>query len=205
MILNEAGAVMAAPGIKAVVFDCFGVLYIDKRQNLLQSLSPSVAVQLHDIFQQGNYGLLSREEYIKAATALTGQTPEEFEAASAGGFRLNEELIAKVKELKRSYKVGLLSNIGRGWIDDFFDKHQLHDLFDAVVLSGEEGIAKPHPQIYELIAERMGVKPNECVMIDDLQENCAGADAVGMKAIHYISNDQCLAELEVYAPRDPLT
>lgn len=91
--------------------------------------------------------------------------------------------------------MGLLSNIGRGWIDDFFDKHQLHDLFDAVVLSGEEGIAKPHPRIYELIAERLGVKPSECVMIDDLPENCAGADAAGMRSIFYVSNEQCLDEL----------
>lgn len=189
---------MAAPVTKAVIFDCFGVLYIDKRQNMLQSLPPSVAVELHDIFQQGNYGLLSREEYVKAATSLTGQTAEEFVAASAGGYRLNEELIAKVRELKKSYKVGLLSNIGRGWIEDFFNEHQLHDLFDAVVLSGEEGVAKPHPQIYELASERLGVKLSECVMIDDVQENCAGADAVGMKSIYYVSNKQCLADLEKY-------
>ena len=195
---KEGRADMAAPVTKAVIFDCFGVLYIDKRQNMLQSLPPSVAVELHDIFQQGNYGLLSREEYVKAATSLTGQTAEEFVAASAGGYRLNEELIAKVRELKKSYKVGLLSNIGRGWIEDFFNEHQLHDLFDAVVLSGEEGVAKPHPQIYELASERLGVKLSECVMIDDVQENCAGADAVGMKSIYYVSNKQCLADLEQY-------
>lgn len=196
---NAALAAMAVPGdnpVKAIVFDCFGVLYIDKKQHLLQSLSPSIAVELHDIFQQGNYGLLSREEYLKAATSLTGQTPEEFELASVGGFRLNDELIAKVKELKQSYKIGLLSNIGRGWIDDFFDTHQLRDLFDAVVLSGEEGIAKPHPSIYELAASRLDVETGECVMIDDVQENCAGADAAGMRAIHYVSNEQCLAELQ---------
>lgn len=189
---------MAAPDISAVVFDCFGVLYLDTRQNMLQNLPPEVAVELHDIFQQGNYGLLSREEYIKAVTTLTGQTPDEFIEVSTGGYRLNDKLIAKIRELKPHYKVGLLSNIGRGWIDDFFDKHQLHDLFDAVVLSGEEGIAKPHPRIYELVAERLGVPLGECVMIDDLQENCAGADAVGMKTIHFKTNEQCLAELETH-------
>lgn len=189
---------MAAQVIKAVIFDCFGVLYVDTRQALLESLSPSVAVELHDIFQQGNYGLLSREEYIAAATSLTGQTAEEFEAASIGGYRLNEELIAKIRELKQTHKVGLLSNIGRGWIDDFFDKHQLHEFFDAVVLSGEEGITKPHPRIYEVAAERLGVHPNECLMIDDIEENCAGADAVGMASIHYVSNSQCTHELSKY-------
>lgn len=187
---------MAAPGTKAVIFDCFGVLYLDTKQSLFQSLPLEVAVELHDIFQQGNYGLLSREEYIKAATTLTGQTPEEFTEASTGGYRLNEALIARARELKKSYKVGLLSNIGRGWIDDFFDKHQLHDFFDVVVLSGEEGVVKPQSRIYELAAERLGVETGECVMIDDVQENCAGADAVGMKSILYKSNEQCFSELE---------
>lgn len=189
---------MAAPDIKAVVFDCFGVLYFDPRQSILQSLPPSVAVELHDIFQQNNYGLLIKEEYIKAATSLTGQSPQEFEEMSSGGYRLNTELIEKIHELKGKYKVGLLSNIGRGWIDSFFDEHQLHELFDAVVLSGEEGVVKPQPRIYEISAERLGVALGECVLIDDSVDNCAGADIVGMKAIHYVSNAACLSELDSY-------
>lgn len=196
---------MAVLDTKAFVFDCFGVLYINKKQSLLQSLSPSIAIELQDIFQQGNYGLLSREEYIKAATSLTGLTTEEFEEASAGGFQLNSELIAKIRKLKQTHKVGLLSNIGRGWIDDFFDTHQLHDLFDAVVLSGEEGVVKPQPRIYEIAAERLDIALSACVMIDDIADNCAGADAVGMKAIQYISNTQCFAELEKYASMSGLT
>lgn len=196
---------MAVLDTKALIFDCFGVLYIDKKQSLLQSLPTSTAVELQDIFQQNNYGLLSRDEYIAAATSLTGMTPEEFEAASVSGFRLNDPLITKIRELKKTYKVGLLSNIGRGWIDDFFDTHQLHDLFDAVVLSGEEGVVKPQPRIYEIAAERLEVELNECVMIDDVADNCAGADAVGMHAVRYVSNSQCFAELEKYATMSGLT
>lgn len=187
---------MAARGIKAVIFDCFGVLYLDTKQSMLENLPPEVAVELHDVFRQSNYGLLTREEYIKAATTLTGQTPEEFVEANTSGYRLNETLIAKAKELKATHKVALLSNIGRGWIDDFFDKHQLHDLFDAVVLSGEEGMVKPQPRIYELTAERLEVRLEECVMIDDSVDNCAGAEAVGMSSIHFTSSDQCLADLK---------
>lgn len=190
---------MAAQGIKAIVFDCFGVLYINSRQSLLDSLPSDIALDLHDIFQQGNHGLLSREEFIQAATTLTGQTAEEFEAANVGGYRLNNDLVSKIQDLKSTYKVALLSNIGRGWINDFFDKHQLHDLFDTVVLSGEEGVVKPQARIYELTAERLGVEPSECVMIDDIQANCAGADAVGMKSILFETNEQCLGELAAYA------
>ncbi len=54
-----------------------------------------------------------------------------------------------------------------------------------MVVSGDEGVTKPHPQIYELMAERLSLQPEECLMIDDLPENAAGADAAGMQAMVY--------------------
>jgi HAD superfamily hydrolase (TIGR01509 family) len=51
------------------------------------------------------------------------------------------------------------------------------------VISGDVGMHKPEPEIFRLGAERIGVPPEECVFVDDLRENCAGAEAVGMTAI----------------------
>jgi putative hydrolase of the HAD superfamily len=90
------------------------------------------------------------------------------------------------RTLKPQYKIGLISNIGQGWIQDFFDENQLHELFDVVVMSGVEGITKPNPLIYERAAERMGVSPNESLFIDDRPENCDGAQAIGMRSLLYV-------------------
>jgi putative hydrolase of the HAD superfamily len=183
--------------IKAVIFDCFGVLYVDSKQSLLESISAERVQELRDIYQQSDHGFLGRDEYLQAVATISGKSVAEIEGFIASEHRFNEQLGDYiVSSLRPNYKIGMLSNIGRGWIDDFFDKNQIHDLFDAVTLSGEEGITKPHPRIYEIMAERLGVKPEQCIMIDDIPENCAGADAVGMKAIHYTSNQQVITDLK---------
>ncbi|PLS81529.1 haloacid dehalogenase, partial [Candidatus Saccharibacteria bacterium] len=85
------------------------------------------------------------------------------------------QLLSFIKaELKPTFKVALLSNVGRGWLDDFFTKEDLHDLFDAVVLSSEIGIIKPDERAYVIAADRLGLPPDECIMIDDRLDNCHG-------------------------------
>jgi epoxide hydrolase-like predicted phosphatase len=73
---------------------------------------------------------------------------------------------------------------------------EVRGLFDAVVISGEVGLHKPEPEIYLLAAERLGVKPRSCVFVDDLRENCAGAEAVGMTALLHRDPAATIAELE---------
>jgi putative hydrolase of the HAD superfamily len=186
---------MAVPATKAIVFDCFGVLYLDAKQSLLNTLPADRARELADVFMQNNYGMLTREEYVKAVSDISGMSGKDFETFASFEHRLNTVLIDEIRRLKKTYKIGLLSNIGRGWIHEFFDAHQLHDLFDEVVLSGEEGITKPHPRIFELMCERLELEPEECIMIDDIEANCSGADAVGMRSVHFRTNEQCLHDL----------
>jgi epoxide hydrolase-like predicted phosphatase len=94
---------------------------------------------------------------------------------------------------RRGIRTGLISNsVG----SDIYDKAVLDDLFDAVVISGEVGLHKPQPEIFELGAERVGLPPAACVFVDDLRENCAGAEAVGMTAVLHRGPDRTLPELE---------
>jgi epoxide hydrolase-like predicted phosphatase len=91
-------------------------------------------------------------------------------------------------------KTGLISN---SWGEGLaYDQAMLDELFDAVVISGDVGMHKPEPEIFRLGAERVGVPPEECVFVDDLRENCAGAEEVGMTAILHRGADSTLPELE---------
>ncbi len=88
---------------------------------------------------------------------------------------------------------GLISNsVGT----DIYDRAVLDELFDAIVISGEVGLHKPQPEIFVLGAERVGLPPAECVFVDDLRENCAGAEAVGMAAVLHRGPERTLPELE---------
>jgi epoxide hydrolase-like predicted phosphatase len=90
-------------------------------------------------------------------------------------------------------RTGLISNsMGAGR----YDRSVFPELFDGVVISGDEGLHKPEPAIYELGCERVGLTPAECVFVDDLRENCEGAEAVGMTAVLHRGAERTLPRLE---------
>jgi len=178
--------------IRGIIFDCFGVLYVDVSRVYFANF-PEHHDELYDLNKISDHGFIGKEEYIAKVAGITGlsvaQTAEAFKEEYVANKDLIEWLRTNVRS-RVSVKIGLLSNIGRGWIQDFFDEHQLHDLFDATILSGEEGITKPNPIIFERTAERLGLLPEECLMVDDKQENVDGALAAGMKSLLYVSNEQ---------------
>lgn len=187
---------MAAPDTKAIIFDCFGVLYVDSKQSLLSVVPEDRRKELHDIFTANNYGYLDRNEYLEQVGGVTGMSAEQVAEYTAHEHTANIALLQVVRtRLHGAYSIGLLSNIGRGWIQDFFSRHQLESLFDKVVLSSEEGMTKPHEEIFLLMAERLGALPSECIMIDDIVENCEGARSAGMRSIHFVDTHQALTEL----------
>lgn len=71
------------------------------------------------------------------------------------------------------------------------------DLVDAAVLSGEAGVRKPDVDAYLLVAQRLGVEPGECVVVDDLPAHVRGAAAAGMTGVLHRSVAETVAELEV--------
>jgi HAD superfamily hydrolase (TIGR01509 family) len=182
--------------IRGIIFDCFGVLHLDSNTAYFAQF-PALREELHDLNVRADHGFLDKATYLTEAATITGKSVDEIAAGIAIENTLNRPLVQYISaNLKPKYKVGLLSNIGRGWINDFFTVHQLHDLFDAVILSNEEGIIKPNPLVFERAVERLGLLPEECVMIDDRTENCQGAEEAGMKSIVYHTNEQLIAALE---------
>lgn len=115
----------------------------------------------------------------------------------------NDQLIDYIKTLGPKYKLGLLSNVsGREGLDRRFNSEELDKLFDTVVASGDVGMVKPDQRIYEMTAEQLGVPPEACVMIDDIQDFCDAAEAIGMRSIRFIDTQQCIADLEALIDRE---
>ncbi|TDW95484.1 MULTISPECIES: HAD family phosphatase [Kribbella] len=93
---------------------------------------------------------------------------------------------------ERGIRTALLSNSwGNTYPRDTWD-----GMFDDIVISGEVGLRKPEPEIFELAAQRLGLEPAECVFVDDLQLNVDGARAVGMTAILHTEYDETRRALE---------
>jgi putative hydrolase of the HAD superfamily len=111
-----------------------------------------------------------------------------------GRVQPDQAMVEAVKRAKAAgIRTGLLSNsMGTGR----YDREAFPELFDGVVISGEVGLHKPQPEIFELGCERVGLPPAECVFVDDLKENCDGAEAIGMTAILHRGAETTIPELE---------
>jgi putative hydrolase of the HAD superfamily len=92
--------------------------------------------------------------------------------------------------------VGLLSNMVPTWDGHWRRMVPPDGLFDDIVLSFQVGHRKPSPEIFALAARRAGVAPAECLLVDDMAKNCAGAEAAGWQAIHFTDTDTAIAELD---------
>ena len=191
--------------IKAIIFDCFGVLlgnaYKVRLANVEQE-DPAKAQEMRSINHASDLGVISREESAQYMADLLGIDPEEIYEEQEKAEVPNVELLEYIASLKNRYKIGLLSNISsRERLSIRFTDNQLTTHFDTVVASGDEGYVKPQPEIYQIAAARLGVEPHECVMIDDILEFCDGARAVGMRAIQFKMNSQCITDLNALIDR----
>ena len=173
--------------IKAIIFDCFGVMYGGSLGTLANMAPPEHRQAIYDCNQAKDYGYINYPEYLQQIGELIGIAPEAVDTIMRQHHIANTWLIEYAQELREQYKVALLSNIGDQTMERLFDG-KVGELFDEVVLSYQEGIAKPNPEIFTLTAERLGVTPGECVMIDDLMTNCEGAEVAGMQSILHTDN-----------------
>jgi epoxide hydrolase-like predicted phosphatase len=147
------------------------------------------------LLRQMEKGELTAEEFSQQFAPLLGVSPDNLVERLFGGIGPDEAMLGAVRRSRAAgIKTGLISN---SWGDGLaYDPALLDELFDAVVISGEVGMHKPEPEIFHLGAERIGVAPEECVFVDDLRENCEGAEAVGMKAILHRGPGGTLPQLE---------
>lgn len=89
--------------------------------------------------------------------------------------------------------VALVTNsFGRNCYEGF----NLEALADAVIISSDIGLRKPSRRIYAVACERIGVAPEVCVMVDDIQRNLDGAARIGIAGILHTSAGQTIRELD---------
>jgi putative hydrolase of the HAD superfamily len=147
------------------------------------------------LLRQLERGEVEIAEFEQRFGPLLGvREPEGMVQRLFAGVRADDRMVDAVRRVKDAgVPTGLISN---SWGGASYDRVEVDGLFDAVVISGEVGLHKPEPEIFRLGAERLGVEPPDCVFVDDLRENCEGAEAVGMTAILHRGPDGTIPELE---------
>lgn len=147
------------------------------------------------LLRQLERGEVEREQFSEQFAPILGITTHEgLVERLFAGMQPDQAMLGAVETAHDAgIRTGLISN---SWGQGHYDLDMLPKLFDGIVISGDVGMHKPNADIYLLGAERAGVAPEEAVFVDDLRENCAGAEAVGMTAILHRGAESTLPELE---------
>lgn len=185
--------------IKAIIFDCFGVIITDALEAICSELGvshPDKLRKITDTLNASNRGFIAREEGAKQIADILGISVDDYRKRIAEGEAKDQTLLDYIAGLRKTFKTAMLSNISNGGLSVRFTEDELQRYFDIVVASGDIGFAKPEAQAYEHVADLLGVRLDECIFLDDRQDYCQGAKGVGMKAIVYQNFEQAKKELE---------
>lgn len=183
--------------IKAIIFDCFGVVYKDNFSKAYEHFGGDLEKDGEFIeqtfFDVSKGTLLSGTAIVADHLGISADEWKDYQAQVKG---FNEKLLVYIKELRKTYKVGMLSNVGQSGLSSEMDYKVLEEHFDDIVESAKIGFAKPEARAFEIAAERLGVRLDECVFTDDRPNYVEGATHVGMQALLYKDFDSFKKELE---------
>jgi putative hydrolase of the HAD superfamily len=139
-------------------------------------------------------GKLSEADFERRFAKLLEVEPDGLVDGLFAGVQPDVAMVEAVRRARQAgIKTALVSN---SWGVHRYPHDMFDELFDGVVISGEEGIRKPARRMYELGAERAGVAPEACVYVDDLDFNLTPALEMGMAAVHHTSAEKSIPELE---------
>ena len=149
--------------------------------------------EARDLLERLETGELSEPDFEEAFGRRLGLPPEGLITRLFAGVQPDTAMIDAVRRAREQGVVtGLLSN-SWGMATDY---DGLGDIFDARVISAQEGMRKPDPRIYPIAAGRMGLDPREIVFVDDLGFNLKPARELGMATVRHEDAGATIAELE---------
>ena len=130
-----------------------------------------------------------------------GLSPAMIARLRSGSFapkRLNRPMIHALQRLRPRFQTAILTNAGSDFRATFCRAFEIETWADQVIISAEEGMAKPDPALFYLAAARLQIRPEQALLIDDVAENVEGARATGMQAFQFVNNRQALKALETH-------
>lgn len=205
-----------SPKYKAVVFD-FGGVVITPITNLLAEVAAWHDVEMVDMLdvlmgpretstdhhpwhraERGEIPMSVLQAEVVPYAEAAGLTlrGDEYERVLSGEFLIHDVVLERIARLRQEgYATALLTNSFKEF-REYLEAKVDFGLFDVVVDSSEVGHRKPEPAIYSIVAERLGVSPDQIVYLDDFAANLVGAQAAGWTTIHVTDVAQALTELD---------
>ena len=194
--------------VRAVVFDIGGVLEdapptgVAERWEAALGLRPGeLNERLGGVWEVGAIGAISEGEVHRSIGRLLGLDEAQVSAFVQDIWTeylgtLNAELAGYFSSLRPRYRTAMLSNSFVGAREREQERYGFGDITDLIVYSHEVGMSKPDPSIYQLTCDRLGVRPDQVVFLDDRADFVEAALEAGITAILFQDNEQAIADIE---------
>lgn len=189
--------------IKAIIFDYGGVLTVGRFFNTFAKKyadkfnvdSEELLKIIRENWQLAKVNKINPKLFWERISEYLDYDKDKLRLETIQYFGFREELFKLIQSLKPKYKLVLLSNQIEDWLGEEIKKRNLNRLFDVIVTSYESKIAKPDVRIFQEVVNKLNVLPEECVLIDDIEENIIAGRKLGMKTILFRNLDKLKEEL----------
>jgi len=145
-------------------------------------------------------GRISEAEFVRSIEKRLGVHLRGMRETYFDHIHPNEPMIELMRTLRnRGLRMALLTNNVREWEPHWRAKlPDVDDIFEVIVDSAFVGMRKPEPEIYELTLARLdgALAPGDCLFVDDVDVNCDTARSLGMRAVHFVDNEQAIPAVE---------
>lgn len=186
--------------IKAVLFDFDGVLTIDKTgsTSTINYIAANTGID-YDTFKtcyyRYNKGLLSGEfTHRDIWDQLCGEAGMDIDYGvlieAFKSTKLDMDMLALVRELKASYRIGMVTDNKQDRIDTISSCHGFDRLFDTISISAKFHSGKEEEKIFAATMDALSVSPEECVFIDNTPKNLVVPEKLGMKTMLFDDEDR---------------
>lgn len=172
--------------ITTVIFDMYGVIIKESKGNFIPYVFqhfPDISINtIINNFNKAGIGEITSEEFI-TNLGFEGDYSQ-YEVDYVDNYlTFDEQFPQIISEIKKRFKIGLLSNDVSEWSKYIVKKHDIGKYFDSMIVSGDVGYRKPDERIYNHIINDMNESATNCIFIDNKVENLQIAASLGMKTI----------------------
>ena len=184
--------------IRAIAFDCFGVILNDYGHNWVDSsgLSAEAQAEVHRLFRERDLGRLDGDRYYDEVARVAGVDAAVLRAKEHGVGPLEPMLLSYIKnELAKRYELYIASNASADLLTELLHQDGFDGIFKHVFVSSEMGVVKPQPEFYARLLSAVTVSAGDILFVDDRKPNVDAAIAAGMQGYHY---NQGFAAFEDY-------
>lgn len=157
------------------------------------------ATVMSPMWNENDRGVMTTEELLQAFVGYDPEIEQDIRKVLDNVKTMvvrNDYAIPWIQDLKsKGYRVLYLSNFSEKAEKDCAYALDFIPYMDGGILSYQEKVIKPMPEIYEILIKRYGLAPEECVFLDDTKANLDGAEKFGIHTIHFRNQAQAIEEL----------